>query len=124
MIITFLLSAANFTLGFVENVTVEQWSNILNVNVVGYALMVKYVVPWMKKQRSGSIIQFGSISGLIAQPGFVPYSTTKGAVMQMTKNLALDLGPHNIRCNSVAPGCIGKRRNIRFYFEPNVRIFF
>ena len=95
-------------MGLIENVTAEQWSHIFDVNVRGYALMVKHTVPLMKKQRSGSIIQFGSISGLIAQPGFVPYSTTKGAVMQMTRNLALDLGPYNIRCNSVAPGCIGR----------------
>jgi dihydroanticapsin dehydrogenase len=67
--------------------------------------MAKYIVPLLKQQRSGSIIQFGSISGLIAQEAFVSYSTTKGAVIQMTRNLALDLGPYNIRCNSISPGC-------------------
>ena len=90
-----------------EDVTSDQWTQSFNVNVRGYALMVKHVVPYMKQQRSGSIVQFASISGLIAQSGFVPYSTCKGAVLQMTRNLALDLGAYNIRCNSVAPGCIG-----------------
>lgn len=94
-------------MGLVENVTADQWTHTFNVNVRGYALMAKHVVPHMKQQRSGSIIQFASISALIAQPGFTPYSTTKGAVLQMTRNLALDLGVYNIRCNSVAPGCIG-----------------
>jgi NAD(P)-dependent dehydrogenase (short-subunit alcohol dehydrogenase family) len=76
----------------------------LNVNVRGYALMAKAVVPFMKKQRSGSIIQMASISSWVAQPEFVPYSTTKGAILQMTRNLALDLGPFNIRCNAICPG--------------------
>ena len=99
--------AAAFTLGSIENVSAEEWNHVFNVNVRGYALMAKHVVPLMKQQRSGSIIQFGSISGLIGQGNFVPYGTTKGAVLQMTRNLALDLGPFNIRCNSVSPGCIG-----------------
>ena len=104
--------AAAFTLGLVEDISADQWSHMFNVNVRGYALMVKHVVPFMKQQRAGSIIQFGSISALIAQAAFVPYSTTKGAVVQMTRNLALDLGTYNIRCNSVSPGCIGLFRNI------------
>ncbi|CAF1174572.1 unnamed protein product [Adineta steineri] len=99
-------NAAIFTLSSVENTSAEAWTNILNVNVRGYALMAKAVVPHLKKQRSGSIIQLASISSWIAQPDFVPYSTTKGAVLQMTRNLALDLGPFNIRCNAICPGTI------------------
>jgi NAD(P)-dependent dehydrogenase (short-subunit alcohol dehydrogenase family) len=90
----------------IEKASAEDWTNILNVNVRGYALMAKAVVPLMKKQRSGSIIQMASISSWIAQPEFVPYSTSKGAVLQMTRNLALDLGPFNIRCNAICPGSI------------------
>lgn len=68
--------------------------------------MAKAVVPYLKKQRSGSIIQMASMSSWIAQPHFVPYSTTKGAVLQMTRNLALDLGSFNVRCNAICPGTI------------------
>jgi NAD(P)-dependent dehydrogenase (short-subunit alcohol dehydrogenase family) len=102
----FFLSAAIFILRAVENTSAEDWTKILNVNVRGYALMAKAVVPLMKKQQSGSIIQMASMSGWIAQSEFVPYSTTKGAVLQMTRNLALDLGPFNIRCNAICPGTI------------------
>jgi NAD(P)-dependent dehydrogenase (short-subunit alcohol dehydrogenase family) len=98
------LSAAIFTLLSIEKATAEDWTKIMNVNVRGYALMAKAVVPLMKKQRSGSIIQMASISSWIAQPEFVPYNTSKGAVLQMTRNLALDLGPFNIRCNAICPG--------------------
>ncbi|UJR23855.1 hypothetical protein I4U23_026830 [Adineta vaga] len=97
-------NAALFTFGAVEDVTADAWTQILNVNVRGYALMAKAVVPFMKQQRSGSIIQMASISSWVAQPDFVPYSTTKGAILQMTRNLALDLGSFNIRCNSICPG--------------------
>jgi 2-keto-3-deoxy-L-fuconate dehydrogenase len=100
------LSAAVFPLHSIEDASAEEWTDALNVNVRGYALMAKAVVPLLKKQRSGSIIQVASMSGLIAQPNCVPYSTTKGAVLQMTRNLALDLGPFNIRCNAICPGTI------------------
>jgi len=103
-------------LGLIEDVSADDWSNVFNVNVRGYALMAKHIVPLLKQQRSGSIIQFGSISGSIAQPAFVPYNTTKAAVIQMTRNLALDLGPYNIRCNSVSPGCIGMFFFMNYYF--------
>ena len=103
----FFSSGAVFTFGLIEDVSADAWSHIFNVNVRGYALMAKHIVPLLKQQRSGSIIQFGSISGVIAQSAFVPYATTKGAVIQMTRNLALDLGPYNIRCNSISPGAIG-----------------
>jgi NAD(P)-dependent dehydrogenase (short-subunit alcohol dehydrogenase family) len=108
-------SAANFTHGLIEDVSVDAWTHVFNVNVRGYALMVKHVVPFLKQQRSGSIIQFGSVSGLTGQPAYVPYNTTKGAIIQMTRNLALDLGSYNIRCNTVSPGCIG-----RFCFELSI----
>jgi NAD(P)-dependent dehydrogenase (short-subunit alcohol dehydrogenase family) len=93
-------------LGPIEDASADDWTRIFNVNVRGYALMAKAIVPVMKKQRSGSIIQMASISSWIAQAEFVPYSTTKGAVLQMTRNLALDLGSFNIRCNAICPGTI------------------
>jgi NAD(P)-dependent dehydrogenase (short-subunit alcohol dehydrogenase family) len=103
----FISSAADFTYGLIENTSADDWTRCFNVNIRGYALMVKHIVPLLKQHRSGSIIQFASICGVIARPAYVPYSATKGAIIQMTRNLALDLGPYNIRCNSVSPGCIG-----------------
>ena len=92
----------------IENLSTEDWSHVFDVNVHGYALMAKHIVPLFKQQYSGSIIQFASISGLIAQSNFVAYSTSKAAIIQMTKNLAVDLGSYNIRCNSISPGCTRK----------------
>jgi len=60
----------------------------------------------LKKQPKGSIVNVASMSGVIAQPDFVTYNSSKGAVLQMTRCMALDLAPFNIRVNSVCPGCI------------------
>lgn len=100
------IRAALFTLGFVENVSADDWSHILNVNVRGYALTIKHIVPLMKKQNSGSIINISSVAGSVAISTFLPYATSKGAIIQMTRNLALDLGSFNIRVNSISPGAI------------------
>lgn len=60
----------------------------------------------MKQQNSGSIINIASAAGVVAHSNFLPYSTSKGAIIQMTRNLALDLGSFNIRVNSISPGAI------------------
>lgn len=60
----------------------------------------------MKQQNSGSIINISSAAGVVAHSYFLPYSTSKGAIIQMTRNLALDLGSFNIRVNSISPGAI------------------
>jgi NAD(P)-dependent dehydrogenase (short-subunit alcohol dehydrogenase family) len=98
--------AAVFVFGGVEEVTSEAWSRVLDVNVKGSAFCSKYVVPHMRKRGGGSIINIGSISSHIAQPDFVPYNTSKGAILQMTRCMAVDLGKDNIRVNCLCPGFI------------------
>ncbi|CAF0790923.1 unnamed protein product [Rotaria sordida] len=101
-----LNTAATYVLGNVEQVSDENWSRVFDVNVRGYALMAKYMAPMFKKQNSGSIVNIASTLGLIAIPNAVPYSATKGAIIQLTRNLALDLGSFNIRVNCISPGSI------------------
>lgn len=86
--------------------SVAEWQKILSVNVVGTALMSRFASEYMQQARSGSIVNLGSISGFVAQPSFVTYSATKGALLQMTRNMAMDLAPFNIRVNCVCPGTI------------------
>ncbi len=86
--------------------TVEDWNRSLGVNVVGTALCAREAAARMKRNGGGAIVNLGSISGFIAQPEFITYSATKAATIQMTKNMALDLAPHNIRVNCVCPGTI------------------
>ena len=106
-------NAAAFVFGTVETASEQDWDRILNVNVKGYAFCSKYAVPHMRKRGGGSIVNLGSISSFIAQPAFVPYNTSKGAVLQMTRCLAFDLAPDNIRVNCVCPGAIDTPATLR-----------
>jgi len=98
--------AAAFEFGKVEDITDEQWKRVFGVNVLGQAYCVKHVLPHMRSAGGGAIVNIASVSGFIAQPAFVPYNASKGAVMQLTRCLALDLAPDNIRVNCVCPGAI------------------
>ena len=102
-------NAAAFIHGHVERVTKEQWDRVLAVNVVGPALCVKACLPAMRRSGGGSIVNIASVSGFIAQPEFVPYNTSKGAMLQLSKCLAMDLARDNIRVNAICPGTIRTR---------------
>lgn len=99
-------NAAAFVFGTVEQVTEADWDRVLSVNVKGYAFCAKYAVGHLRKRGGGSIVNVSSISGVIAQPAFVPYNASKGAVLQLTRCLAYDLADDIIRVNCVCPGTI------------------
>jgi dihydroanticapsin dehydrogenase len=98
-------NAAVFVLRGIE-ATPEEWRQILDVNVMGPALVAKHVVPHLRHTGGGAIVNLSSISSFIAQPNFVTYNATKAAVANMTRCMALDLAPDNIRVNAVAPGAV------------------
>jgi NAD(P)-dependent dehydrogenase (short-subunit alcohol dehydrogenase family) len=98
-------NGATFVLKGLE-ASVAEWQKSLSVNVVGTALMSRFASEYMKQAGGGSIVNLGSISSVVAQPSFITYSATKGALLQMTRNMALDLAPFNIRVNCVCPGTI------------------
>ena len=99
-------NAAAFVFGRIEETTAEDWAKVLGVNVLGHTHTVRAVLPHMRGAGGGAIVNVASMSGFIAQPGFVPYNTSKGAVMQLTRCLAMDLAADNIRVNGVCPGPI------------------
>ena len=98
-------NAAVFVLRGIE-ATPEEWRQVLDVNVMGPALVAKHVVPHMRKLGGGAIVNLGSISSFIAQPHFVTYNASKAALANMTRCMALDLAADNIRVNSVCPGTV------------------
>ena len=99
-------NAAAFVFCSIENTNKQLWENVINTNVIGYSNLIKYSLPHLKKEKYSNIVNVGSVSSFIAQPNFLPYNTSKGAVRQLTKCLALDLGKYSIRVNSVSPGPI------------------
>ena len=90
----------------VVQTSAAEWDRIMAVNVRGVFLCAKYAAILMQKRGGGAIVNIGSIEALGANPAHAAYAASKGAVHSLTRNLALELGAYNIRCNAVAPGWI------------------
>ena len=86
--------------------TVEEWERVMAVNVRGVFLCAKHVAAVMRTRGGGAIVNIGSIEAMGANPLHSAYAASKGAVHSLTRNMALEFGADNIRCNAVAPGWI------------------
>ena len=102
-------NAAAFVFGKIDEVSRADWDKVLAVNVIGPAQCVKFALPAMRRAGGGSIVNIASVSGFIAQPAFVPYNTSKGALVNMTRCLAFDLAADKVRVNAICPGEIHTR---------------
>lgn len=89
-----------------EELDPVQWDRIFAVNVKGVWQCCKAVMPAMRKQGSGSIVNISSVVAVAGQPGYLHYVATKGAVLSMTKGLAKEVGPYGVRVNVIAPGFV------------------
>jgi NAD(P)-dependent dehydrogenase (short-subunit alcohol dehydrogenase family) len=89
----------------VEDLLLDDWNNVMNVNATGTFLGMKYVIPAMRKAGGGSIINISSISGIIGN-GHAAYNASKGAIRAVTKNAAYYYATDKIRVNSIHPGVI------------------
>jgi 3-oxoacyl-[acyl-carrier protein] reductase len=85
--------------------TLKEWRHVLDVNLTGYFVMLKHVVPPMGEAGGGSIVQVASIAGHIGY-GFSSYTAAKGGVLALTRQLAAELAERRIRINSVSPGVV------------------
>ena len=86
--------------------TLETWENVFAVNARGTFLCCKHAIPGMVARGGGSIVNFASIAGLIGLPNRAAYSASKGAVIALTRALAIDHVADGIRVNAVAPGTV------------------
>lgn len=87
----------------VENVSEELWDHIMAVNPKSVFLTCKAAIPIMKEQGGGIVINVSSVSGIRPRPGLSAYSASKSAVTTLTKALAIEVAPFNIRINSISP---------------------
>ena len=84
----------------------EEFDAVIGVNLKGTFNMIRHATPYFMKQRSGSIVNVSSVSGIIGNPGQANYSTSKAGVIGLTKSTAKELVSRGVRCNAVAPGFI------------------
>lgn len=82
------------------------WQRVFDVNVGGALRLTRATIPHMLRQGGGVFINLASVQASHSQPGLTPYAATKGALISMTRQLAIEFGPKNIRFNSISPGAI------------------
>lgn len=88
----------------IEDVSLEQWHNLMNINATSLFITTKEVVKYMKPKQSGSIITISSISAVRPRPGLQAYIASKGAAESFTRAMAIELAPFSIRANTIHPG--------------------
>ncbi len=104
-----------------DQVTESDWDNTVNTNMKGYFFCAQFAAKDMMRRKSGGcIINIGSVNAMLVIVGQAVYSSTKAAVMQMTRSLGREWARAGIRVNSVAPGSIPTAINAAIYADPNV----
>lgn len=103
-----------------EDVTVEEWDGMMHVNLRGQFLMCRAVLPTMKAQSFGRIVNIASITGKAPLYNRAPYATSKMGVIGLTRTLADEVGEHDINANAICPGSVAGPR-IQRVFEKQAK---
>ena len=106
------------SMGNIEETTEEDFNKTMAVNVFGTFVVTKYFIPIIKKNKEGgSIVNVASNIGMVGMAGRIAYTTSKGAIVNFTRSMALDYAKNNIRVNAIAPGGINTDMVIDFFKE-------
>ncbi|MDA7963890.1 SDR family oxidoreductase [Ruegeria sp.] len=90
----------------IEEVALQDWRACLSVNLEGAFLCSKYAAPMLKRQGSGVVLITSSTAGQYGYPNRAPYAAAKWGMVGLGKTLAMELGPHGVRCNVICPGAV------------------
>ena len=107
--------------GAAESLTEEEWDQTFNVNVRGLWLLSRAVLPHLRSAGGGSIVNIGSVLSLVSARNRVAYAASKGAVLAMTRAMALDHAPEKIRVNCICPGIVETEMVARFNMDEAAR---
>lgn len=113
-------NAGMVTYELIGMIQLDSLRKMFEINVIAVIQLIQIVSRLMTKQKKGSIINISSIVGVKGVKGQMAYSSTKGAVVALTKSSAKELAPHNIRVNSIAPGLVDTER-FRAVFQENFK---
>jgi len=114
-------NAAVLLPGTAESISEESFDQTFAINVKGLWLLSRAVLPYMRAAGGGSIVNIASVLSMVGARNRVAYSASKGAVMAMTKAMALDHAAENIRVNCIAPGIVETEMVARFSTDENAR---
>ena len=114
-------NAANDQRHTTDEVDEEYWDNRMAVNLKHFFFTIKAVKDGMIKKGCGSIVNLGSISWMMGEGDKVGYETAKSAIVGLTRSFARELGPYNIRSNSIIPGSIATERQIKNWLTPKYK---
>ncbi|MGO1770710.1 MAG: SDR family NAD(P)-dependent oxidoreductase [Microbacterium sp.] len=89
-----------------DSMSLAEWERTMAINVTTPVFLAQAALPHLRARGNGAIINLGSVEGLGSNPGHIAYSASKGAIHALTRAMAVDLGVHGVRANSIAPGWI------------------
>ena len=95
---------------YLEKISIDEWQSTIETNLTSHFYFTKYLIPLLKKNKSGSIINLSSTAGLFGFPQRTPYAASKWAIIGLTKSLAMELGKYKIRVNAICPGSVKGER--------------
>ncbi len=101
--------------GSVVEMSENEWKRVLNVNLGGVYRVSKYGIPLLLKRGGGSIINITSTQAMRGYPGWAGYAASKGAIISLTRQIAMEYSKQKIRCNAIAPGAIDTPMNERVF---------
>ena len=104
--------------GPLDEVSLDDWNHVLNVNLTGYMLCARTFARAMRSAGTGSIVNIASIAGLTPQTSSGAYSASKAGVLLLSRQMAVEWGPQGLRSNAICPGMIRTALSAKFYEEP------